>query len=136
MDTLKKEQRSALMSRIRSKGTKPELKALAAAKALRLRPATHRLDLPGKPDMAFNTRKAAVFVNGCFWHGHDGCAKARTPKSNIGFWAAKLAANKARDQRNKRDLRRMGWRVMTVWECRMDGLEGRLRRFLCKQKAS
>jgi DNA mismatch endonuclease (patch repair protein) len=130
MDTLTKEARSALMARIRSKDTKPELAARAAAKALGLRPSTHRADLPGKPDMVFASRKAAVFVNGCFWHGHAGCPKARTPRSNEGFWTAKLAANKARDRRNRRDLRRMGWRVLTVWECDMGRLERRLLRFL------
>jgi DNA mismatch endonuclease (patch repair protein) len=133
MDTLTKEGRSRLMGRIRSTGTSPELLAEAAARRLRRRPATHDRSLPGRPDMAFPRAKAAVFVHGCFWHQHRGCAKCRTPGSNKAFWEAKFAANKARDRRAARELRAMGWRVLTVWECETRDaakLQERLGRFL------
>lgn len=133
MDTLTTAKRSELMSRIRSTGTTPELRAEAAAKRLRRRPATHDRSLPGRPDMAFPRSKAAVFVHGCFWHQHAGCAKARVPKSNAAFWTAKFAANRARDRRAARELRAMGWTVLTIWECEtMDpaGLRERLAAFL------
>jgi DNA mismatch endonuclease (patch repair protein) len=121
------------MGRIRSTGTSPELLAEAAARRLRRRPATHDRSLPGRPDMAFPRAKAAVFVHGCFWHQHRGCAKCRTPGSNKAFWEAKFAANKARDRRAARELRAMGWRVLTVWECETRDaakLQERLGRFL------
>jgi len=133
MDTLTREARSELMGRIRSTGTSPELRAEEAARRLRRRPATHDRSLPGRPDMAFPRSKAAVFVHGCFWHQHRGCQKARTPKSNKAFWAAKFAANRARDRRAARGLRAMGWRVLTVWECETKdaaALQERLGRFL------
>jgi DNA mismatch endonuclease (patch repair protein) len=133
MDTLTAAKRSELMSRIRSTGTTPELRAEAAARRLRRRPATHDRSLPGRPDMAFPRSKAAVFVHGCFWHQHAGCAKARRPKTNRTFWEAKFAANRARDRRAARELRAMGWRVLTVWECETRdavALQERLGRFL------
>jgi DNA mismatch endonuclease, patch repair protein len=133
VDTLTPERRSALMSRIRSTGTTPERLAEDAARHLRRRPATHVRSLPGRPDMVFPRSKAAVFVHGCFWHQHKGCAKARVPKTNKRFWEAKFAANRLRDRRAARELRRMGWRVLTVWECETKDaarLQERLGRFL------
>jgi DNA mismatch endonuclease (patch repair protein) len=73
--------------------------------------------LPGKPDLVFPRRKTAIFVNGCFWHCHVGCPKASFPKTNGSFWKNKLDRNVERDRENRRDLRKMGWRVLTIWEC-------------------
>ena len=134
MDTISVEQRSSLMSRIRSKDTQPELTIRRLLHRLGYRYVLHDGRLPGKPDLVFPSRRAAVFVHGCFWHGH-GCALASTPKSNGGYWVGKLARNAARDTRHMRDLRRLGWRVTVVWECAtqkrdLSSLERRLVRFL------
>jgi DNA mismatch endonuclease (patch repair protein) len=134
MDTMNKAARSGLMSRIRSEGTGPELLVEAAVRRLRLRFETHARDLPGRPDLVLRRRKVAVFVHGCFWHRHEGCAKSRTPKSNVGFWTAKLDANVRRDKRAARRLRADGWRVLTVWECGAGdraAVERKLRRATC-----
>lgn len=107
------------MSRIRARNTAPELAIRAALRALghtgyRL----HYAKATGRPDIAFVGRRVAVFVHGCFWHGCPHCA-LRRPKSNSAFWNAKLDANKARDARKVRQLRKAGWKVLTVWECRV-----------------
>lgn len=121
----KDERTSALMSRIRGTNTGPE-KAMRAAlsaegiKGYRL----HYAKAPGRPDIAFVGRKVAVFVHGCFWHGCPHCQPAR-PKTNKKFWHIKLDNNKARDQRKVRELRKAGWKVITVWECRLRKGEAR-----------
>jgi DNA mismatch endonuclease (patch repair protein) len=79
----------------------------------------HSKVLPGKPDMVFAGRKAVIFMHGCFWHRHPGCKLARMPKSRIDFWEEKLEANRQRDLRNQERLRKMGWRVLVVWECQL-----------------
>lgn len=81
----------------------------------------HRKDLPGKPDIVFGPRKKIVFVHGCFWHGHR-CRKGRLPKSNAGFWRSKIEANRARDKKNTRALKVLGWDVLTVWQCELKDL--------------
>lgn len=115
---------SALMSRIRSKGTGPEkvMRALMAQAGIR----GYRLNYahaPGRPDIAFVGKKVAIFVHGCFWHGCPHCRPPR-PKSNKTFWEAKLDRNAARDVRKVRALRNAGWRVLTVWECRLRKFPG------------
>lgn len=110
---------SAAMSRIRAKNTRPELllRALlrkAGYKGYRL----HYAHAPGRPDIAFVGKKVAVFVHGCFWHGCPHC-RARTPKTNTAFWVNKVATNQARDRRKAAALRKGGWAVITVWECRL-----------------
>ena len=119
MDTLTPDERSALMSRIRGKDTKPELAVRRALHAMGYRYRTHGNDLPGRPDLVFSKRRTAVFVHGCFWHRH-GCAKASTPKTRTEYWAAKFAANVERDQRNAEHLAAAGWRVFVAWECEID----------------
>lgn len=119
------------MSRIKARNTTPEL---ALRKALRAIGQTgyrlHYVKAPGRPDVAFVGAKVAVFVHGCFWHGCPHCA-LRKPKSNTAFWSQKLVANKARDARKVRELRRAGWRVLTVWECRLKkNAEGQARRVI------
>lgn len=107
------------MSAIKSKGMKPELAVRKLAHRLGYRFRLHRSDLPGKPDLAFPSRKKVIFVNGCFWHQHDTakCRSARTPASNRGYWGPKLARTIARDKRNRKALTAMGWKHLTVWEC-------------------
>jgi DNA mismatch endonuclease (patch repair protein) len=119
-DTLTPSERSERMSRIRSRDTKPELVLRKALHALGLR---YRLGsrLPGKPDLVFPRYKAVVFVHGCFWHRHEGCKVATTPKSNTDFWTEKFGRNVARDARVTRELEEAGWRVFVAWECDLAG---------------
>src|ERR1700683_5405764 len=117
MDTLTPQQRSALMSRIRGKDTKPELAVRRALHALGLRFRLHRRDLPGCPDIVLPKHRTIVFVQGCFWHGHEGCRRSALPKSNRRFWARKIARNRARDDAALRALKADGWRVRYIWEC-------------------
>lgn len=133
MDTLTPRQRSARMALVRGRDTKPELLVRRLVHRLGYRYRLHRRDLPGTPDLVFAGRSKVIFVHGCFWHRHEGCVLARLPKSRRGFWVPKLTANAERDARNARALRRLGWRVLTVWECQARDtprLENRIRRFL------
>lgn len=117
MDRLDTDRRSALMARVRSKDTKPEIAVRRALHALGFRFRLHVKDLPGSPDLVFPARGKVIFVHGCFWHGHS-CRNGRAqPKSNVAFWRAKLQMNIARDAKVKRKLRAAGWSVATVWEC-------------------
>ncbi len=116
-DRLTKEQRSWNMSRIRSKDTKPELLVRRLLTALGLRYRLHRAGLPGKPDIVLGPRRLVIFVHGCFWHRHAGCKEATMPAANRVFWQTKLEGNAARDRRHRAALQKLGWRVVTVWEC-------------------
>ena len=116
-DMVSPERRSAIMSKIRSRDTKPELRVRKAAHALGLRFRLHRKDLPGTPDLVFPKWRTVVFVHGCFWHRHPGCSKATEPKSRVDFWTAKFAANVERDARMKMALEDAGWKVVVIWEC-------------------
>ncbi|MCA2405775.1 DNA mismatch endonuclease Vsr [Rhizobium leguminosarum bv. viciae 248] len=109
--------RSALMSKVKGKNTRPELIVRQELHALGGRFRLHRKDLPGRPDIVMPSRKLAVFVHGCFWHRHQNCRMASTPKTRQGFWNEKFDANIARDQRNAFDLQQLGWRVEVIWEC-------------------
>ena len=111
--------RSAVMARVKSRDTKPELLLRRLLTGLGARYRLHRKDLPGSPDVAMPGRRLAIFVHGCFWHGHDCARGARVPKANRDYWLAKIARNTARDTRNLADLTAAGWRVETVWECQM-----------------
>src|SRR5690242_14523438 len=117
MDTITPQQRSALMSKVRSKDTAPELTVRSFLHRAGLRFRLHRADLPGKPDIVLPSRKIAVFVHGCFWHRHANCRKATTPATNRRFWSQKFDANQARDRKTRLALRRLGWKVVVVWEC-------------------
>ena len=114
-DVLTPEQRRLNMSRIRGKNTKPELLLRQGLHARGLRFRLHRKDLPGRPDLVFPRYSAAILVHGCFWHRHPGCRKASAPASL--FWAKKFALNVARDVRVASELRKLGWHVVTIWEC-------------------
>lgn len=120
MDVLSPEQRRLNMSRIRGKDTKPEMLLRRGLHAEGFRYRLHARALPGRPDMIFPRHRAALLVHGCFWHGHD-CALFRLPATRSEFWAAKIAANRVRDQQSEAALVACGWRVMTVWECALRG---------------
>jgi DNA mismatch endonuclease (patch repair protein) len=111
--------RSAVMARVKSRDTKPEKRVRRILTDLGARYRLHRKDLPGSPDVVMPGRRLALFVHGCFWHGHDCPRGARVPKANRDYWLAKLGRNTARDARNLADLTAAGWRVETVWECEM-----------------
>ena len=121
MDVHTVAQRSHNMRRIRSKDTKPELVIRRAIHALGLRYRLHQRDLPGRPDLVFSSRRAIVFIHGCFWHGH-GCSRSALPATRRVFWSGKIFDNQSRDARVLADLRAAGWRVLTVWECALRGL--------------
>lgn len=117
MDIWNKEKRSACMSRIRSKNTKPELVLRKALFARGFRYRVNDKKLPGKPDIVLPKYKTVIFIHGCFWHGHAGCKYAYTPKTNTKFWIDKIISNAERDKVNAERLTVLGWNVLTVWEC-------------------
>ena len=119
VDTVSKEVRSYNMSRIKSKDTKLEIlvRSYLFSKGLRFRKNDKRY--PGSPDIVLPKYNTVVFVHGCFWHLHDGCKYARMPKSNVDYWEKKLHRNKERDAQNQKELEKMGWNVITVWECEL-----------------
>ena len=138
-DIVSAEKRSSMMAAVGQRDTPQELAVRAILTELGLRYRIRNRDLPGAPDIANRSRKWAVFVHGCFWHGHKGCEKTkggtsfRVPKKNAGFWRKKLEQNRARDARAVRELRRAGYRVAIVWECalrRPDEVRKRLDRLL------
>lgn len=116
MDIWPKEKRSIVMSKIRSKDTKPEmiLRSQLFRQGFRFR--VHRKDLPGKPDIVLTKYRTAIFVHGCFWHLHENCNEGRIPKSNSLYWQKKLVNNVARDKENIRLLELDGWKVIIIWE--------------------
>lgn len=105
------------MSRIRGRDTGPEMTVRRAAHRLGHRYRLHRRDLPGTPDLVFPRQRKVLFVHGCFWHRHSRCRFAYEPKSNVEFWRLKFASNVQRDERVRQELERVGWRVLTLWEC-------------------
>jgi DNA mismatch endonuclease (patch repair protein) len=118
-DVFDSAKRSAVMARVKSQDTRPELLIRRILTDLGARYRLHRKDLPGSPDVAMPGRRLAIFVHGCFWHGHDCARGSRVPKANRDYWLAKVGRTKARDGRNLADLTAAGWRVETVWECEM-----------------
>ena len=117
-DTLSTQKRSWLMSRVRGSNTLPERLVERFLRQHGIRFRRHDRQLPGTPDIIIPERQVAIFVNGCFWHGHKGCRCSRLPSTRRKFWSEKIETNKKRDQRVRRALRRRGWTVLTVWECR------------------
>ena len=119
---------------VRSTNTKPEMKVRRMLHAQGYRYRLHKPDLPGSPDLAFPARKKAIFVNGCFWHGHSCKNGARTPKNNTAYWNPKITRNIERDAENLKKLAELGWKTLTAWECETKGdaerLRERLTRFL------
>lgn len=117
MDNLTPETRRETMRRVKAKDTTPERVVRRLVHSLGYRFRLHRRDLPGCPDLVLPRHRAAVFVHGCFWHVHHCKAGQKTPKTNTEYWQAKRERNRRRDARVKRQLYRLGWRVLTVWEC-------------------
>ena len=119
MDSLTPTQRHANMAAIRSKNTKPELIVRRYLFAHGFRYRLNDSRLPGHPDLVMRKYATCIFVNGCFWHGHDGCQAFRMPKSNVAFWQNKITRNKARDARTIDQLTALGWNCITIWECQL-----------------
>lgn len=111
------EERSRNMAAIKGKGTKPEMivRKYLFSKGLRYR--VNNRKLPGSPDIVLKKYKTTIFIDGCFWHGHDSCKYFRLPKSNVDFWRQKIAMNRARDHANNVNLEHAGWKVIRIWEC-------------------
>lgn len=130
-DVFTRKRRSEIMSRIRGRDTKPELLLRKLLRASGLRVLRHVASLPGTPEFVLPKEKIVLFVHGCFWHAHKGCARSRLPSSNRRFWVRKLDGNRRRDQRQVRRLREMGWRVGIFWTClplEVAGVTAKLRR--------
>jgi DNA mismatch endonuclease (patch repair protein) len=129
VDHLNREKRSLNMAAVRSEDTTPELAVRKIVHSLGYRYRLHVPELPGKPDLVFPSRRKIIFVHGCFWHSHNKCKRATTPKTRTLFWQEKLLGNATRDQRNQRQLRELGWKVLTVWQCELkkpNRLRGRI----------
>jgi DNA mismatch endonuclease (patch repair protein) len=135
MDNLSADERSALMARIRSVSTAPEMTVQRIARTIKSRFQVNSKRLPGTPDLAFFRVKRAIFVHGCFWHQHQNrhCKRSNRPKSNRLYWVPKLSGNIKRDRAARRRLRALGWRVLVIWECQCknkDYLRGKMLKFL------
>ncbi len=123
------------MALVRGKDTKPELVVRRLVHGMGYRYRLHSASLPGKPDLVFPGRRKVIFVHGCFWHRHpsSSCKLARMPKSRLEFWLPKLEGNRLRDERNQRELKKQGWKVLSIWECQivnLASLSNRIRSFL------
>jgi DNA mismatch endonuclease (patch repair protein) len=132
-DVFTPEQRSAVMRRVKGRDTAPEMKVRRLLWRMGARYRLQRKDLPGKPDIVLPGRRLAIFVHGCFWHGHDCARGARVPKANREYWIGKVAKNRVRDIDARARLEAAGWRVETIWECELKdraALEARLRAML------
>lgn len=120
VDSLTPAQRSARMARIRGKDTAPEVTLRRGLHKLGFRYRLHNQLLPGRPDIVLPFYKTVVLVHGCFWHRHQGCKVANTPKSNVEFWQAKFTRNVERDLATSQRLMELGWQVIVVWECELN----------------
>lgn len=116
-DHISSARRSQNMRAVKGKNTSPEKRVRSVAHSLGLRFRLHRSDLPGSPDLLFPGRRTALFVHGCFWHRHEACPKATTPKTNIDYWNRKFERNVERDRENEKKLEEYGWKVLIIWEC-------------------
>jgi len=123
VDKLSPEHRGWLMSHVKSKNTTTEIAVRHLVFGMGYRYRLHDKRLPGRPDIVFSGRQKVIFVNGCFWHGHEGCRYARLPKIRLDFWRAKIEKNQARDRANIGLLEAKGWKVLTVWQCELRTIE-------------
>ncbi len=133
MDTFSKEKRSEIMRAVKSKDSQAELAVRRMLHRAGFRYRLHVADLPGKPDLVFPARQKVVFIHGCFWHLHKNCRAASRPSSNVEYWESKLQRNADRDKKNKRRLKKLGWKMLVVWECELknpDAVFSMLTRFL------
>lgn len=132
-DIYGKVKRSEIMSRVKHSRTGPEEKVANLLKILKIRYHRNVKSLPGQPDFVMKSAKTVIFVHGCFWHAHNNCKLSRRPKTNKAFWVRKAIDNKRRDQRKNRLLRKRGWHILTIWQCRLSRPERvlkRLKRFI------
>ncbi len=132
VDTRTPEQRRRIMQAVKSENTAPELIVRRLLHGMGYRYRLHRTDLPGRPDIALISRRRAIFVHGCFWHGHD-CRKGKLPKSRLDYWGPKLERNKERDKEKAEMLESLGWGVLVVWQCEtvdLVALTSRLHEFI------
>jgi len=127
-DVFCKEKRSWLMSRVKGRDTKPELLVRSLVHRMGFRFRIHRRDLPGKPDIVLPRHGKVIFVHGCFWHGHKRCSRSKRPTTREAFWNRKLDQNIERDERFRKRLRRVGWKVLIVWDCEIRKPEKLLRK--------
>lgn len=125
MDVLSREKRSQIMASVKSSDTKPEMLVRRYLHAHGFRYGLHNRKLPGSPDIVLRKYKTIIFINGCFWHGHEGCKYYRLPKSNIEFWQTKIERNRQRDIETIEALKAKGWRVITIWECELRNIAQR-----------
>jgi DNA mismatch endonuclease (patch repair protein) len=118
-DTVTKQKRSEIMSMIKGSNTKPEIivRKYLFSNGFRFR--LQDKSLPGRPDLKLTKYNCVIFVNGCFWHGHPNCKIFKMPRTHKKFWQSKIESNIKRDRKNLRELRKLGWRVIVVWECRL-----------------
>ena len=116
-DVFSKKKRSWIMGRVKGRDTKPEILVRSIVHRMGYRFRIHRRELPGNPDIVLPRHRKVIFVHGCFWHGHKRCPRSERPSSNKSFWNTKLDKNVERDERLRRALRRMGWKVFVVWVC-------------------
>jgi DNA mismatch endonuclease (patch repair protein) len=133
LDRLSRERRSALMARVRSKHTKPEVAVRRLVRELGADYRLHDRTLPGHPDLVVAQAGKIIFVHGCFWHGHRRCRYGRLPKSRRTYWRPKIESNRLRDVQNRRTLRRLGWAILVILQCQLmngDRVNHRLRAFL------
>jgi len=119
VDTLRKEQRSSIMAAVHSKDTGTELMVRRFLWSRGIRYRIHPAYLPGKPDIVIPRCRLAIFVHGCFWHGHENCPSGRLPKSRVEYWKAKIETNKSRDHLIEEKLKAKGWRYLVIWECQL-----------------
>lgn len=131
MDHFDAETRSAIMRRVRSMDTSPELRVRHALHRLGYRYRLHHPSLPGRPDLVFPARHKVIFIHGCFWHGHPCKRGDRLPATNQDYWREKIDRNRKRDRRHQRQLRCDGWSVAIVWECQLKEFD-RMTRRLCR----
>lgn len=132
MDRVSQETRSKIMAAVGTRNTGAEIAVRSTVHRLGYRYSLRRIDLPGKPDLTFVSRRKVIFVHGCFWHGHT-CNYGHLPKSRLAYWQPKIAANKIRDRRQIMRLRNEGWSVLTIWQCQLKKkllLEKRIKDFL------
>lgn len=119
MDTVNQEKRSRIMAAVHSKDTRAEVLVRRFLWSHGIRYRIHLKGLQGKPDIVLVRCRLAIFIHGCFWHGHDGCSRGRLPKSRLEYWKPKIEANKVRDRLIEEELKEKGWRQLVIWECQL-----------------
>jgi DNA mismatch endonuclease, patch repair protein len=128
VDVFSKSKRSKIMSRIRSKNTSPEWMVRRIVHGMGYRYRLHVKQLPGRPDLVFSRLKKIIDVRGCFWHQHNGCIDSHIPKSRTEYWKPKLTRNRRRDKSNEKELKSLGWQVLTLWECEIMDIPSTVKR--------